>query len=156
MKKLLIAVLLVVGLSTNVSAGNFFDVGKWMVKVQGDSLRVTTKDDMFGFEVKGLYRTTLSPLNFSYNKQDDISKWTFTINKTKKIGYFFDETKTISTFYKIEHVVFQHINGAYMITGRLKAQSSGKYYFFILNDFTKTLTLSGPELPFNIVREYDL
>lgn len=141
---------------------NFFNTKNWMIQVQGSTEAHTNGDKLLVFEAKTSHRTnvTTSKLGntLSGEPYEDISSMIFAINKDKKLGYMYDQTTSLNSFYKITDIVYSNGPSGYtnMISGIMRAAGSGNYYYFILNDNNKTVLMSGAGLNAIVIRKYQI
>ena len=142
MKKLILLLVLLasVAFSENISK---MDVDNWIGRVQGNPDSLTTSDNTIVFTCNTKWRNDFNVADFDGDTRADFSKMTFILNTDKNIGYLWDDTETILSFYKLTNVLVTYgkHDGTYITA--IAESNVGNIYTMVVNDYTDVIVMTG-------------
>ena len=119
------------------------EVNNWIGRVQGNPDSLTTSDATIVFSCNTKWRNDFDVATFEGHTRPDFSKMTFVINIDKGIGYLWDDTETILSFYKLNNVLVTtgNKNGTYITA--IAESNVHNLYTMVVNDYTDVIVMTG-------------
>ena len=151
MKKVLLMLIVMLSVLSAKTKLSEAYMTKWVAKV-------TTAKQPYSFTFYTTWRTHFSVNNMKdEGAYKDVSRvdWYFNLDdKNNMIGYFIDETETITSFYKLDDVKWYmaDADNSMVITGRATS-NVGNVYHFIINHYNKSFIIIG-QMDGIVIRRY--
>jgi len=142
MKKLILLILILMSVSFSQQLTKT-EVNNWIGRVQGSPDSLTTSDATVVFTCNTKWRNDFDVATFEGHTRADFSKMTFVINTDKGIGYLWDDTETILSFYKLNNVLVinGNKNGTYITA--IAESNVHNLYTMVVNDYTDVIVMTG-------------
>jgi len=151
MKKIVMFIVFMAVMSFSQSMDSL-SVVNWIGRVESSN---SNNILMFSFNTK--WRINFDVSEFDGVSYPDFSKVNIVINNDKGIGYLWDETETIMSFYKIEDIkIYDGLKGNYTLITGLLTSNVGNQYTMMMNDYNKSFVLSGEMGTVVIRRMYNI